>query len=180
MRALRLRAAIIDAAFDCRTFLVIVPGRDHHERQRVGIIVVTAKNMESVLHRLSAPPCDVAVQAPRGARVIKPRPGAAYGDFVRIPGLHALVEIFKILLAPIAAVAREVFARSHPGVKPVHGVRVLGTVVLVNEQRRRSPRTDVLLHAEPVGVPTLGKNKYERTAVVRQISATPRSTRLDV
>ena len=86
-------------------------------------------------------------------------------------GGHGLVEIIEVLLSPIAAVGSPPSVSGmNPGVVAVeYAGEFRGSLVLVQEERRRSPIVQSFANTIPISVTALGKNKNYWPAVVRQV-----------
>src|SRR5262249_56811179 len=111
------------------------------------------------------------VAAPGRAGVIKAWPHGAHRDLAGMTGDHALVEVFQVILAVMAAVTSPATrARLYPGVEAVKSVRVFRVLVLVDQQRRVCPRLCDLAHPVPVRGRVLGQNENYRTALIPQVS----------
>src|SRR6185369_2813368 len=164
-----------------RPFLVVVPGCNHQEGQRMRIVIVAAVHLKRVLESLTATRINVTVEAPRSLAVVEPGPGRPYRNFVRILGFHLQIEVFQILLSPIAPIRSPTLVGMNPCILTIEILRILGRrIVLIDEPGRCVPRVYRLPNLVPIRVPALGKNENHGPPLIQQISIAGRSRGTDI
>ena len=171
-------------ALDGGTFLVVVPGFDHDERQRMSRIEVTVVQVQRVFESLAAArsACADSVpilrqnrQSPARRRPRRSCRDACCACSCRSHPDTARPNCFHRESSPFVPAAPR-----HTGPRNRARYFCWRLVFIEKDMGDDSHRLAVLNDAVPVDVAMLGENENHRMAVIGQISAAMRSLRTDV
>src|ERR1017187_5485674 len=111
----------------------------------------------------------MAIQSPRGLCIVEAGTRASDRHLIPVLALHGLIEVSKILFAPVASISGPPFLpRVDPRIETIEGRGIRARQVFVNQEWRNTPFVHRSAHLVPVRMESFGKDKDHRPALDRK------------